>query len=189
VQDGEVLLTGKVFQVVHRVQVAPDGKTFARQIIRHPGAVVLLPLLDDGRVVLIRNYRVAAGERLIELPAGTLDPGEEPLQTARRELAEETGYQARRLELLTTFYSSPGILDERMHLFLATGLTPGPPDLQEGEDIESLALPWQEAMAMVRGGAIRDGKTLAGLLYYHAFGTGEEVYKGTVPRVPSGRNR
>jgi ADP-ribose pyrophosphatase len=166
-QDGQVLLASKTFQVVHRVQVAPDGKTYARQIIRHPGAVVLLPLLDDGRLVLIRNYRIAAGERLIELPAGTLDPDEEPLQAAGRELAEETGYQARRLELLITFYSSPGILDERMHLFLATGLTPGPTDLQGGEDIEPLVLTWQEALEMARNGAIRDAKTLVGLLYYH----------------------
>jgi ADP-ribose pyrophosphatase len=174
-QDGEVLLTGKVFQVVHRVQVTADGKTHARQIIRHPGAVVLLPLLDDGRVVLIQNYRVAAGQRLIELPAGTLDPGEEPPQAAGRELAEETGYQARRLELLTTFYSSPGILDERMHLFLATGLTPGPTDLQGGEDIQPLVLAWHEAMEMARNGEIRDAKTLVGLLYYHTF---------QVPKLP-----
>jgi ADP-ribose pyrophosphatase len=168
-QDGEVLLTGKVFQVVHRVQVTADGKAHARQIIRHPGAVVLLPVLDDGRIVLERNYRMAAGKHLIELPAGTLDPGEEPPQAAARELTEETGYRARRLELLATFYSSPGILDERMHLFLATGLTAGPTDLQAGEEIEPLVVAWEEAMEMVRRGAIQDAKTLVGLLYYHAF--------------------
>ena len=143
-QDGDVLLSGKVFQVVHRVQIDADGNTHSRQIIHHPGAVVLLPLLDDGRVVLIRNYRIAANQRLVS-PAGTLDPGEEPLQAAGRELAEETGYHARRLELLSTIYSSPGILDERMHLFLATGLTAGPTDLQGGEDIQPLVVAWPKA--------------------------------------------
>ncbi len=129
----------------------------------------MLPLLDDGRVVLIRNCRVAVDETLVELPAGTLDPGEEPLETARRELAEETGYRAGAMELLAVFYSSPGILDERMHLFLATGLARGEPDLQGGEQIEPLIVPWREAMEMVRSGAIRDAKTLAGLLYYDVF--------------------
>lgn len=165
-QDGDVLLEAKVFQVVYREQVTADGKRHPRQVVHHPGAVVLLPLLDDGRVVLIRNYRIAAGEALIELPAGTLDPGEEPLEAARRELAEETGYRARSLKLLTIFYSSPGILDERVHLFLATGLTPGPRDLQGGEEIETLLVAWKGAVEMVRSGAIRDAKTLVGLLYY-----------------------
>jgi ADP-ribose pyrophosphatase len=166
VQDGDVLLEAKVFRVVYREQVTADGRRHPRQIVHHPGAVVLLPLLDDGRVVLIRNCRIAVGEALIELPAGTLDPGEEPLEAARRELAEETGYRARSLKLLTIFYSSPGILDERVHLFLATGLMPGPRDLQGGEEIETLVVAWKEALEMVRSGAIRDAKTLVGLLYY-----------------------
>jgi ADP-ribose pyrophosphatase len=168
-QDEELLLAAKVFRVVQRVQIGPDGRGHARQIIRHPGAAVVLPVLDDGRVVLIRNYRIAVEQTLVELPAGTLDPGEEPLETAGRELAEETGYRAGTLELLAVFYSSPGILDERMHLFLATGLAPGEPNLQGGEQIETLVLPWRHAMDMVRSGAIRDGKTVAGLLYYDVF--------------------
>jgi ADP-ribose pyrophosphatase len=168
-QDEELLLSAKVFRVVRGVEIGADGRGHARQVIRHPGAAVVLPVLDDGRVVLIRNYRIAVEETLVELPAGTLDPGEEPVETARRELAEETGYHARRMELLAAFYSSPGILDERMHLFLATGLSPGAPDLQGGEQIELLVVPWREAMEMVRSGAIRDAKTLGGLLYYDAF--------------------
>jgi len=168
-QDEQVLLSAKVFRVVQGVQTGADGRRHARQIIRHPGAAVVLPVLEDGRVVLIRNYRIAVEETLVELPAGTLDPGEEPVETARRELAEETGYRARGMELLAAFYSSPGILDERMHLFLATGLAPGEPDLQGGEQIEMLVVPWREAMEMVRNGAIRDAKTVAGLLYYDVF--------------------
>jgi len=168
-QDEELLLSAKVFRVVAGVEIGADGRRHARQIIRHPGAAVVLPVLEDGRVVLIRNYRIAVEQTLVELPAGTLDPGEEPVETARRELAEETGYRARRMELLAELYSSPGILDERMHLFLATGLAPGEPDLQGGEQIEPLVVPWREAMEMVRSGAIRDAKTLVGLLYYDAF--------------------
>ena len=168
-QDEELLLSAKVFRVVQGVQIGADGRRHARQIIRHPGAAVVLPVLDDGRVVLIRNYRIAVEQTLVELPAGTLDPGEEPVETARRELAEETGYRARRMEPLAAFYSSPGILDERMHLFLATGLAPGEPDLQGGEQIEPLVVPWREALEMIQSGAIRDAKTLVGLLYYDAF--------------------
>lgn len=165
-QDEEPLLSAKVFRVVQGVQVGADGRRHARQIIRHPGAAVVLPVWDDGRVVLIRNYRIAVEQTLVELPAGTLDPGEEPVETARRELAEETGYRARRLELLAAFYSSPGILDERMHLFLATGLEAGPASLEGGEQIEPCLVAWQEALHMARDGRIQDAKTLAGLLFY-----------------------
>jgi ADP-ribose pyrophosphatase len=113
---------------------------------------------------------VAVGETLIELPAGTLDhPGEEPLECARRELAEETGYRAARLEKLIDFFVSPGILRERMHLFLATELTPGTTDLDAGEQIEKLVVPWHEALAMVHDGRIHDAKTLVSLLYYDRF--------------------
>ena len=164
--DSEVLLTGKIFQVVRKTLVSPGGKRRERQVIRHPGAVVLLPLLDDGRIVLIRNYRIAAEEYLIELPAGTLEPNEEPLAAAHRELAEETGYRARRMERLTTFYSSPGILEERMHLYRATGLQPGPTELQGDEEIETLLTTREDALAMIRDGRIKDAKTLVGLLYH-----------------------
>jgi len=162
----EVLFRAARFQVVRKTQITPDGKTHAREIVRHPGSVVLLPLLEDGRVVLIRNYRVAVEQWLIELPAGTLDPGEDPAAAAHRELTEETGYRARSLEMLCRFYPSPGILDEQMHLFLATGLEAGPASLEGGEQIEPCLVAWQEALRMARDGRIQDAKTLAGLLYY-----------------------
>jgi len=165
----DLLLRATRFEVVRKVQTTPDGKTLAREIVCHPGSVVLLPLLEDGRVVLIRNYRVAVEDWLVELPAGTLSRGEEPLAAAHRELAEETGYRARSLELLLSFYPSPGILDERMHLFLATGLDPGPTELDAGEQIEPCLVPWPEALQMARDGRIRDAKTLTGLLYYEVF--------------------
>ncbi|MCE5269416.1 MAG: NUDIX hydrolase [Planctomycetaceae bacterium] len=165
----EILYQGWRFRVERAVQVTPDGVEHVRQVIRHPGAVVILPLLDDGRICLQRNFRVAVGRKLIELPAGTLEPNEDPAETARRELAEETGYRAGRIEHVLTFWMSPGILDERMHLYLARDLQAGPTALEPGEDIETLLCNWDEAMGLIRRGDIQDGKTLVALLHYRTF--------------------
>jgi ADP-ribose pyrophosphatase len=163
--DSKVLFQGRRFRVERQVQIGPDGREHAWEIIRHPGAAVILPLLDDGRLCLVRNCRPAVGETLIELPAGTLEPGEDPAETARRELAEETGYRARRIEHLISFYSSPGICDEHMHLYRAQDLTAGPMSLDPGEQLEPLLCSWDEALAMIHDGRIHDAKTVAGLLY------------------------
>lgn len=164
--SNEVLLETRRFRVVrHRGRTA-SGHEYVRETVQHPGAVVILPLLDDGRVCLIRNYRVAVDRTLIELPAGTLEPGEDPAETARRELLEETGYQAANIEPLLKFYMSPGILNERMHAYVATSLTPGPLRLEAGEEIEPLVVPWPEALAMIRRGEIEDAKSLAAMLFY-----------------------
>ena len=165
----EILHEARKFRVVRIVEKTPDGQERSREVIRHPGAVVVLPIFDDGRVCLIDNARPAIGRRLIELPAGTLDESEDPAAAAKRELAEETGYRAGSIEILADFYSSPGILDERMYLFAATGLAVGPTEFDEGEDIRNLVVAWEEAVAMVRDGRIRDAKTLVGLLWYAAF--------------------
>jgi len=165
----EVIFQAKRFNIERVVQVASDGVENVREIVRHPGAVVILPLLDDGRVVLIRNCRAAVDETLIELPAGTLDHSEDPLLSAKRELAEETGYRTGSIKHLLTFCMSPGILDEKMHLFLATSLTAGEMALEPGEDILPFSLTWEEAIAMVRRGEIHDAKTLVGLLFYERF--------------------
>ena len=170
--EPELLLSARLFRVVRTRQTTPDGKEHPREIIRHPGAVVILPLLDDGRVVLIENYRVAVGQRLVELPAGTLEPDEDLAEAALRELAEETGYRAGSMQRLITFYSSPGFLDEALHLFVATELREGPTDLDSGEDIRTLVVPWPEAMALAGQGRVQDGKSLVGLLYWEVFGKG-----------------
>ena len=161
----ELLLKTKKFNVVRETVATPGGKNKTRDIVRHPGACVLVPLLYDNRVCLIRNFRISVNETLIELPAGTLEPPEPPHVTAERELIEETGYRAAKIELLHAFYLSPGILDEKMHLYLATGLVAGPPAREEGEEIENLLLPWSQAMDMVFRGEIKDAKTIVGLLW------------------------
>jgi ADP-ribose pyrophosphatase len=163
--QSKILFQGRRFRVERHVEIGPDGREHAWEFVRHPGAAVILPLLDDGRLCLVRNSRPAVRETVIELPAGTLEPGEDPAETARRELAEETGYRAGRIEHLTSFYSSPGIFDEKMHLYLARDLTAGPMSLDPGEQLEPLLCSWEEALAMIHRGEIHDGKTLAGLLY------------------------
>jgi ADP-ribose pyrophosphatase len=161
---GRQLLETERFSVEEVWRELPGGQRRTRAVIRHPGAVVVIPMVDDNRVCLIRNFRVAIGRALLEVPAGTLVPGEDPLQAAERELIEETGYRAGRWQPLQSFWVSPGILDERIHLFLATELEPGPPAREPGEEIENVVVNWQEALAMVRRGEIEDAKTLIGLL-------------------------
>jgi ADP-ribose pyrophosphatase len=164
--ESEEILVTRRFRVVRQARLGPDGELYVREIVQHPGAVTILPLLDDGRVCLIRNYRVAVDKTLVELPAGTLEPGEDPALTAGRELIEETGYRAASIEKLSEFYMSPGILNERMHLYLARGLQAGPAALEPGEQIETWVVPWAEAMRMTCDGSIQDAKTLVGLLYF-----------------------
>lgn len=152
---------------IHRVcRTDEEGRAHCRDIIRHPGAVVLLPLTDDGRVVLIRNDRVSVDRTLIELPAGTMEVGEPPQETAERELIEETGYRAGRLELMRTFYASPGICDEVMYLFVASELVQGEPDREANEQIENQLATWTEVERWIDDGTIEDAKTLVGLMTY-----------------------
>ncbi|WP_254509172.1 NUDIX hydrolase [Anatilimnocola floriformis] len=161
----ELLLKTERFSVVRDSFVTSSGKTKSREIVRHPGAVVIVPRLADGSVCLIRNFRLSVRQTLIELPAGTLEAGISPLEQARRELIEETGYRAGAIKELHSFYLSPGILDERMHLFLATDLVAGDTALELGEEISNLVVPWEEAIAMIFRGDIQDAKTIASLLY------------------------
>ena len=145
------------------------GRSVRREIVRHPGAVVIVPVLDDGRLVLIRNYRIAVDDRLWELPAGKLEAGEEPPQAAARELQEETGYRAARIRPLTAFFSSPGFADELIHAFVAEDLAFVAQNLEPGEEIEVAELARDEVLAMIADGRIRDGKTIAAVLMWHHF--------------------
>jgi ADP-ribose pyrophosphatase len=162
----KILFESRIFRVVRVSNPEAPGGGNTRDIVEHPGAVTILPLVDDDNVCLIHNDRVAAGKTLIELPAGTIDPGEDPSETAARELVEETGYRAGRIERLSEFFTSPGIMSERMYLFLATDLTPGPMALEGGEQIKPFVVPWSEAVRMALDGEIEDGKSLVGIMLY-----------------------
>lgn len=153
----------KIDLALQRVSLA-DGKTQDREVILHPGAVALVPMVDADHVCLLRNLRRAANETLIEVPAGTLDTGEFPDATAPRELAEETGYRAGQITRLTDWWVSPGVFTERMYLYLCEDLTPGPTDHQPDEQMEPMVVPWDEAIAMTLDGHIRDAKTIIALL-------------------------
>ena len=137
-----------------------------RDVIHHRGSAVIVPVLEDGQVVLVRQFRLAAGRSLWELPAGSLDRGETALAAARRELAEETGYRAASWRKLIEFFPSPGFLDERMTLFLARKVRPGEASPEGDERIQVQAFRTEQWQAMIRSGQIRDGKTLVGLLYW-----------------------
>lgn len=155
---------GRVFDLFVRDVRLPDGARTTLDVVEHPGAAVLVPILDDGRIVLVYQLRVAAGGMLYELPAGTLEKGEPPAATARRELREETGYRARRLRKIAEFFSAPGFCTERMHVYVATGLAPDPAEGDEDERIRVRPVAARLALRMARDGRIRDAKSIAGLL-------------------------
>jgi ADP-ribose pyrophosphatase len=159
-----VLLENRRFSVVEKTITRPSGEMASCQFVRHGGSVAILPILDDGRVCLIHSRRVTVEEMLIEIPAGTREPNEEPLATAARELAEETGFRAGKFEELTTYYPSPGVLSERMWIFVASELTAGEPAREANEQIENFIVRWEDALAMIGTGEIRDGKTIIALL-------------------------
>lgn len=153
----------------------PDGSSGPLEMVRHPGASAVVPFVDDPgepdpRILLLRQFRHAAGDTFIwEIPAGRLDPGETPEACAARELTEETGMRASRFDRLTTFYTTPGFTDERIHLFAARGLTEGEHRREVDEFMEVHTFRWSTVQDMMEGGEIVDGKTLLALLYARAF--------------------
>jgi len=151
----------------------PDGSTGTLEMIRHPGASAAVPLLgdlgDDPEVLLIRQYRYAADQFLYEIPAGRLDPGETPADCARRELQEETGFTAERVEHVFTMYTTPGFTDEKIHLFVATGLVAGQAHREADEFMELVPTRLSRALSMVEQGEIQDAKTALALLYAAGF--------------------
>lgn len=162
--DSQPIYHGRIVRFRVDTVALPDGSTTIREIIGTPGAVVIVPLTHDRQVRMVRQYRSAIGEFLLELPAGTLEPDELPETAAPRELAEETGDRAAHWQRLTGFYTVPGICNEYIHLFLATGLTPGQTNREADEFLEIVTLPLDQALAMVRSGEIHDAKTIIGLL-------------------------
>jgi ADP-ribose pyrophosphatase len=167
--SSKVLFRGRVFTLKRDRVSEPSGIVTTREIIVHPGSVVVLPVLSDGRIVLIRQYRHAAGQYLWELVAGHKEPNETAAAGVHRELLEETGYTARRLRKLLEIFPSPGLLGERMDIFLAEGLTKGTAQPEEDERITQRIVTLSEAEKWIRSGKIRDSKSVAGILYYARF--------------------
>ena len=141
----------------------PNGLTVDLEVVRHPGAAAVVPLRDDGTVILIRQFRHAAGGFIYEIPAGKLHPGEDPVVCAARELEEEIGQRAGKFELLSSIFTAPGFTDEVIHIFKATGLTTGHQHLDRDEVLEVIELPLLEALKMIDDGTIRDAKSIVGL--------------------------
>ena len=170
----ERLYTGRIVNLDADTVRFPDGSTGRLEMLRHPGASAVVPFVDDPaapdpRVLLLRQFRHAADGVIWEVPAGRLDPGESPETCARRELEEETGMRARRLERLTTMYTTPGFTDERIHLFLAHGLDEGTHAREADEFMELHTLRWSRVGEMVRSGEIQDSKTLTALMFVQCF--------------------
>jgi ADP-ribose diphosphatase len=154
---------GRVFKVT--VDTVVEGElTYQRDVVHHPGSAVIVPVQDDGTVVLVRQYRHPAVRYLLEVPAGTLADGERPEAGAARELEEELGLVADRLEKLSEFFVSPGFLEEKMWVYLATGLTEGKPQPDEDEVLDVVRMPIGDALEMITSGEIQDAKTIIGLI-------------------------
>lgn len=161
------LYSGRILDLNLEEHQLPDDRQASFEIVRHPGGAAILPLLADGRVVLVRQFRPAIGDMLLEIPAGRLEEGETPEKCAARELVEEVGYRAGRLERMGEMLTAVGFSDERLHLYLARDLTPTERAPEEDEYIEPTLVPVEEAIAMVASGKIVDGKTQLALLLYH----------------------
>lgn len=151
---------------VETVQL-PNGTATDLEVVRHPGAAAVVPVTDDGRIVLIRQFRHAAGGYLYEIPAGKLHPGEDPRDCAARELEEEIGLRAGSLEPMTSIFTAPGFTDEVIHIFLGTGLVPGRQQLDRDEVLEIVEVSLEKALAMIQDKTIRDAKTIVGLQWVH----------------------
>ena len=168
----EILFRGRIFDVRRDRVIEPSGVDVVRETVMHAGAVVVLPVLADGRIVLIRQYRHAVGQYFWELVAGRKERGEGFSVGALRELEEETGYRARRITKLMTIFPSPGLLRERTEIFVAEGLTKGAPRPEDDEKITSRIFTLREAERWIRAGRIADAKSVAGILYYARFVAG-----------------
>lgn len=167
--SSEMIYQGRVFGLRRDEVLEPSGLRTTREVITHPGSVVVLPVLPDGRIVMVRQYRHATRQYLWELVAGRKEPEETPKQGAARELLEETGYRAKRFTVFLDVFPTPGFLEERMYLLLAEGLTAGEARPEEDEKIEVRAYRANELKQMIKSGRLRDAKSIAGVLYYLTF--------------------
>jgi len=166
-QEKKEIYRGKILNVFVETVVLPNGASKDREVVRHAGAAAMVPLLDGGDVVLVKQYRYAVDRYLWEIPAGTLEEGESFIACAERELVEEIGYRAGRLELLNDIFPAPGYTDECIRIFLATGLTEDRQNLDDDEVLEAKPIAFGMALEMIYRGDIQDAKTITGLLLTH----------------------
>lgn len=157
------IYAGRVVNLRLETVTLPNGATIEMELIHHPGAAAVVPMKEDGTALLVRQYRHAVDGYILEIPAGKLDPGEDPRDCAARELEEEIGFRASWLEPVLTFFTTPGFTDEAIHIYKATGLTPGTQNLGHDEVLEVVEMPLEQAIAQIGDGTIRDGKTIVGL--------------------------
>ena len=158
--------TGRLINLnVDKVKL-PGGRVSTREYVEHRGAVAAIPVLSDGRIVFVRQYRYPVKEYLLEIPAGTIEIGESPEETMRRELVEEIGYKPEKLEELIHYYSTPGFVTEEMYIYIAEGLTKEHGEIDPEENIEVVEMTLEEAMEMLKNGEIKDGKTIVALSLY-----------------------
>ena len=162
-RSGRCIHRGRIFDLREEPFRLPNGRTVRYDVIRHPGAVAIVPILPDGRLLLIRQLRPAIGKSILEIPAGTREPGERPDTTARRELREETGWRPRKMKKMLEFYSAPGFCTEKLVLYLATDLVRDPLPGDADEDIRPVPCTLKEAHRMIETGRIRDAKTIIGI--------------------------
>lgn len=164
IERSKEIFSGRLFRLVTQDVVLPNGRRTSLNIVEHPGAVAIVPIFDDGDVLLIRQFRVAARGEIYEIPAGTLEKGETPLATAKREIVEETGYRAGRFQKISEFFTAPGFCTERMHLYVATRLSPACADHDADEIIRTDRMPLARAIRLIEQGRVADAKSIAGLL-------------------------
>src|SRR2546425_2232182 len=165
--SSKIIYQGKIFGIRRDEVIEPSGVRAIREVITHPGSVVVLPVLPDGRILMIRQYRHAARQYLWELVAGRIDAGESPRKAAARELIEETGYRARKFRIFLDVFPTPGFLEERMFILLAEGLTAGVAEPEEHEKIASRAYNRKQLEEMIRGGKLSNAKSIPGHQFSH----------------------
>jgi ADP-ribose pyrophosphatase len=159
------IFKGKVIDLEVKEVELPNGKMSSREIVKHPGAVAVVPMTKEGNIVLVRQYRKALGKTIVEIPAGKLEKGENPLESAARELEEETGYKTKKLDFLLSFYTSPGFADELIYLYFTDELEKGTVNMDEDEFLDLIEVSLEEAEKMVKDQTIHDAKTAYAILY------------------------
>ena len=165
----KTIFQGRVFKMVRQVVLLPNKKTSVRDLILHPGAVAMIPFDAKGNVLMVRQFRKAVGKDMLEIPAGTIDPGEALITCVQRELQEEIGFKARKLSKLASYYPAPGYTTEIIHIYVAENLVPSRLDCDHDEFLEVIPMKIEKILECIRTGKIRDSKTVIGMLYYHLF--------------------